>query len=548
MGLKGLNIGTRLSLGFGLVLLLLVVTGAVGYWGTGKIAGTSLSMISMESKTGEYFARARANALFLRMYEKDFFINMGDPAKQAEYEKEWDEKRERLEIWLSDLEKMPLSGEDRETVRNIRSEMVKYVSAFKSVTAMIREGKIRTTQEANQAIIPFKDTAHKVQELTSDASKAAFEKMSVKEKAITMLDRRLSRTLLVLPLVAILLAIVVTVLIRRSIVVPIRTMNDMLDDIASGEGDLTKRLDVSSTDELGKMGASFNTFIKKLHDIISQVAQSTVQVSAAATQLYSSAVQMATGAEEVAAQSGTVATASEEMAATSGEIAQNCTFAAEGAKQANGSATTGAAVVETTVGVMGRIAERVKESAQTVASLGERGDQIGAIIGTIEDIADQTNLLALNAAIEAARAGEQGRGFAVVADEVRALAERTTKATREIGTMIKAIQGETRGAVTAMEEGVREVEKGTAEAARSGDAIQDILNQINAVTMQVNQIATAAEEQTATTCEINNNMQQITEVVQETAKGAQESATAASQLASLAEGLHRLVGQFRLAS
>lgn len=547
MGLKSLKIGTRLSLGFGLVLLLLIMTGAVGYRGMGKIAGTTLSMIETESKTGEYFARARANVLFLRTFEKDVFINMGDAEKQADYEKKWDEKRDRLEMWFSELEKMKLPEKDKETVRNIRAEMGKYVNGFKGVTVMIREGKIKTTQEANQAIGPYKNAARSMESLTSDASKASFEKMHLKEKEITLINQRMGMTLLTLTLAAIVFAILVTFLIRRSIVTPIRTMNTMLDDIASGEGDLTKRLDVSSTDELGQMGGSFNTFLEKLHGIISQVAQSTVQVAAAANQLYSSSVQMATGAEEVAAQSGTVATASEEMAATSTEIAQNCSYAAEGAKQANGSAMTGAAVVETTVDVMGRIAERVRESAQTVESLGERSDQIGAIIGTIEDIADQTNLLALNAAIEAARAGEQGRGFAVVADEVRALAERTTKATREIGTMIKTIQGETKGAVTAMEDGVREVEKGTAEAARSGDAIQDILNQINAVSMQVNQIATAAEEQTATTCEINNNMQQITEVVYETAKGAQESATAASQLASLAEGLHRLVGQFKLA-
>jgi methyl-accepting chemotaxis protein len=188
----------------------------------------------------------------------------------------------------------------------------------------------------------------------------------------------------------------------------------------------------------------------------------------------------------------------------------------------------------------------VQESARTVESLGARSDQIGAIIGTIEDIADQTNLLALNAAIEAARAGEQGRGFAVVADEVRALAERTTRATREIGEMIKAIQGETRDAVAAMEQGVSQVEAGTIEAARSGEALRDILEQVNSVAMQVNQIATAAEEQTATTGEIASNMQQITEVVQQTSCGAQESATAAAQLNNNAGELQRLVQQFRL--
>jgi methyl-accepting chemotaxis protein len=206
----------------------------------------------------------------------------------------------------------------------------------------------------------------------------------------------------------------------------------------------------------------------------------------------------------------------------------------------------GAAVVEKTVAVMAQIADKVQESARTVESLGARSDQIGAIIGTIEDIADQTNLLALNAAIEAARAGEQGRGFAVVADEVRALAERTTRATREIGEMIKAIQNETKGAVEAMEQGVHQVENGTVEAAKSGQALQDILQQVNDVAMQVNQIATAAEEQTATTSEISSNMMQITEVVRQTSQGAQESATAAAQLNGSAELLQSLVRQFQL--
>ena len=310
-------------------------------------------------------------------------------------------------------------------------------------------------------------------------------------------------------------------------------------------GDLTISIRTDERDK-GSVMLAMKNMVENLRLIISQVSATSSQVATASSQLHSTADRIAIGAEEVAAQTGTVATAGEEMSATSGDIARNCQSAAEGAQKASQSAQYGTSVVGKIVAAMGEIAEKVLASAQTVESLGARSDQIGEIIGTIEDIADQTNLLALNAAIEAARAGEQGRGFAVVADEVRALAERTTKATREIGEMIKAIQDETRGAVAAMEQGVRQVEAGTSEAAKSGAALGDILEQINAVAMQVNQIATAAEEQTATTGEISNNMMQITQVVQDTASGAHESATAAARLSGNAEELQRLVLQFKL--
>jgi methyl-accepting chemotaxis protein len=255
---------------------------------------------------------------------------------------------------------------------------------------------------------------------------------------------------------------------------------------------------------------------------------------------------MATGAEQVSAQVTTVATAGEEMSATSDDIAQNCQMASESSQQASAAAVSGAEVVNETMTVMNCIAERVRISAKAVESLGSRSEQIGEIVGTIEDIADQTNLLALNAAIEAARAGEQGRGFAVVADEVRALAERTTRATREIGEMIKAIQKETKSAVIAMEEGVSEVARGSEKAGDSGRALEQILQQINDVNGQIHQVATAAEEQTATTSEISNNMMQITDVVAQTSRSAQESASAANKLSGLADDLKRIVSQFKV--
>jgi methyl-accepting chemotaxis protein len=334
--------------------------------------------------------------------------------------------------------------------------------------------------------------------------------------------------------------------ITKSITGPVNLLKEMLQEIANGDGDLTKRLEVNSRDEIGQVAALFNQFVDKLHTSISNVTKNSHEMSAAAIQLHATAKGIASESENAVARVNTVATAGEEISATSIDIARSCSMVSDGARQASQSAIEGAGVVNDTIAVMNHIAVRVQESAKAVENLGSRSEQIGEIVGTIEEIADQTNLLALNAAIEAARAGEQGRGFAVVADEVRALAERTSRATQEISVMIKTIQNETKDAVMAMNQGVKDVTTGSEKAALSGQALEHILAQINAVTMQISQVATAAEEQTATTAEISNNMHEINDVINQASKGAHESAVAANQLACTSEALKISVSQFKL--
>jgi len=312
------------------------------------------------------------------------------------------------------------------------------------------------------------------------------------------------------------------------------------------EGDLQQTIAARRNNEISNIINSISRLQTTMREIISQISQSSEQVASASRQVHANADQIAAGTEDAALQTNAVATASEEMAATSSDIAGNCMRAAENSQQASDTAQSGALVVRQTIDGMELIASRVKDAAKTVEGLGSRSDQIGEIIGTIEDIADQTNLLALNAAIEAARAGEQGRGFAVVADEVRALAERTTRATREIGEMIKAIQSETKGAVTAIEGSVAEVERGTGYSVKSGEALEEIIRKVGEVTMQISQIVTAAEQQTATTGEISGSIQQVTEVIQRNARQSAESVSAVATLSSQSEQLQRLVGQFKL--
>jgi methyl-accepting chemotaxis protein len=236
----------------------------------------------------------------------------------------------------------------------------------------------------------------------------------------------------------------------------------------------------------------------------------------------------------------------EQMTKTIMENSKNASVAAETAKLARVSAEQGGKVVDDTVEGMKRIAGVVNKSAETVKELGKSSDQIGEIIGVIDDIADQTNLLALNAAIEAARAGEQGRGFAVVADEVRKLAERTTKATKEIAGMIKKIQSDTSGAVQSMEEGTNEVERGIELADKAGSSLKEIVGVSQKVTDMVTQIAAASEEQSSASEQISKNVEAISKVTGETAQGTQQIARAAEDLNRLTENLQKLIGDFKV--
>jgi methyl-accepting chemotaxis protein len=292
--------------------------------------------------------------------------------------------------------------------------------------------------------------------------------------------------------------------LRQLLTRPVGRVVAMLKDIAEGEGDLTKRLAIQRADEIGQLGKWFDTFMERLQGVIRDVAGATGDVAAASTE---------------------IAASSEEMNASVSEVARQCAKAAENAQQSGKTAAEGGSLVKQTVDGMQGINAAVTESSQSVTALGQRGQQIGAVIAVINDIADQTNLLALNAAIEAARAGEHGRGFAVVADEVRKLAERTTKATEEISGSITSIQQETTRAVERMTKGTQQVQRGVELACVAGESLEQIVAGANEVSGMIQNISAAAEQAGA---------------------GSQQSAAAASQLSVKAEQLRGLVGRFKV--
>ncbi len=334
--------------------------------------------------------------------------------------------------------------------------------------------------------------------------------------------------------------------LRRSIIQALSRVIERLKDVAQGEGDLTQRLEIDSRDETGELASWFNLFMDKLQYTIGHVAANTQRLASASEEISSGANQQASGAETQKNQTQQVATAMHEMGGTISQVTQSATRAAEAAREAAHTARQGGAIVDDTVTNMRRIAETVSQSAEKVGQLGRNSDQIGEIVSVIDDIAEQTNLLALNAAIEAARAGEQGRGFAVVADEVRKLAERTSTATKEITEMIKTIQAETRAAVDAMQSGTQQVERGLKSTSQAGDSLHAIIQKSEEVGDMISQIATACSQQASATEQINGNVSQISRISMETAIGSQQSARACQELSNLALDLQNVVAQFKL--
>ncbi|MDH3892690.1 MAG: methyl-accepting chemotaxis protein [candidate division Zixibacteria bacterium] len=310
------------------------------------------------------------------------------------------------------------------------------------------------------------------------------------------------------------------------------------------DGDLTVSVQPKSETDL--LGNSFKKMGLNLTIMIRQLTESAGEVVSAATEISASSAQMSQGAKQQTDQIDQVSTAIEEMTATIVESSKNAGEASEGAKSASETADTGGEVVGKTIDGMQRIAGVVRESAESISRLASSVDQIGEIIGVIDDIADQTNLLALNAAIEAARAGEQGRGFAVVADEVRKLAERTGTATGEITGMIKGIQSETDQAVNSMEAGIQEVDKGKELADKAGNSLNEIVSMSQQVMRMINQIADAALEQSTAAEEIAKSVEDVSSIAKETAGGADQSASVAEQLSRQADHLKSMVAKFKV--
>ncbi|MCS6118241.1 methyl-accepting chemotaxis protein [Shewanella baltica] len=370
----------------------------------------------------------------------------------------------------------------------------------------------------------------------------------VEDYRATVTEQMIDKSYAIL-LIALLLAAITAVVIlatAQRMVAPIKNMADNLNDIAKGEGDLTKRLTVKGEDEIAQLGQSFNLFVDKLQTIIGDVANATAKVKTAANAIHDQTKVMSSQLISHNNETDQVVTAITEMSATASEVAQNTTQVAEATHAATGDVANAQRCVDASLEEISALMAQINNAAGNIQSLSEQSKKINNVLSVIGGIAEQTNLLALNAAIEAARAGEQGRGFAVVADEVRNLASRTQSSTLEINEMLSELHKLVALAVKTMEESQQSCVRSVDSSRAISESLGSVTSAVTAINDMSTQIATAATEQSSVTEEINRNVFAIQEIVNELLHSSEDAARVSQTVSQEGINLGKLVGQFKI--
>ncbi|GAA5785562.1 histidine kinase [Chitiniphilus shinanonensis] len=542
--MSALSLARKLYLGFGAVLVVVLIAMAIiaanfnkvqetGTWTdhsyTVLLEGEDVltGILNMETGVRGFLLTGQDDFLEpytsgLAMYEEALAnlvkLTSDNPAQQERLKK----LSETLESWDHDVAQGMIA---------LRREVNAGNRLLQDVESTVREGKGRNRMEAMRQLILD----------LSQVEESLLKQRLAEAEAVERM------TYIIMTISALLCALIgggIAYALSGSIARRLRQAGEMAE--RASRGDFSLDVAAGAQDEIGRLLAALNRMQEKLRDMLRHVKGSADELLGGAERISQASEQVSIGAREQSSAASAMAAAVEQLTVSINHVAGSAREAEEQSREAGRVSTSGSEVIGHTVAGIRSISESVRSASRTVDHLGEHAKQISGIVNVIKEIADQTNLLALNAAIEAARAGEQGRGFAVVADEVRKLAERTSSSTVEIATMIEKIQSGTRSAVDSMGDGVRQVEENVETANSAGEAIGQIRNSADRVVSVVTDITSSLTEQSAASNDVARNVEKIAQMSEENSRAVDETAQTAQQLRDLASALERQVAQFKL--
>jgi len=540
------SIRTKIYLALGTLMVMLMLCGIIGHFGLTKINNSQVSIFSVRLPSMDYLIEADRDLHQLLIAERALTVT---PADAPEYKDFLDSYNENLEQTLTRFQKYEdLSKKEhtQEHIDKFHSDFAKWKAVSQEVLRLSAENTPESREAAEdlsygQANELFGAMRENINTLTEINLKDAEEEHNIANSSFTTSKYSFIGVIIF----GIVIGAAVGLKLGSVITNSIRATANMLREISAGEGDLTKKLPVTSKDEIGNLAEHFNSFTDKLKDIISTVKMNSENIASGNAELAATSDRLAQNFHEQTMQLSAVASATEEMSTSASEVVHSVQDVTEKAEMANGYISDGRNMLLEAVSSVMSIKSEVENLGQTISQLSNSSEEIGNILNVINDIADQTNLLALNAAIEAARAGEHGRGFAVVADEVRKLAERSQKAIKEIETIIVNLQQESNVASSNMQEASKKVEAGVVVIRNTESMFENIVSSVNTITQASRHIETAVSEQVQAIHNINGNTQILSNGVEQSNISVTEVSNTVIDLQRQTEDLSLLVRRFR---